>query len=41
MATLHAEMVAAQEECLRSPEHAAVMAAYREQQARRKGHAGA
>ena len=41
MATLHTEMVAAQEECLRSPEHAAVMATYREQQAQRKGHAGA
>lgn len=39
--TLLAEMVAAQEECLRSPEHAAVMATYREQQARRKGHVGA
>ncbi len=41
MATLHAEMVASQEECLRSPEHTAVMTTYREQQARRKGHAGA
>lgn len=41
MATLHAEMVAAQEECLRSPEHAAMMTTYREQQARRKGDAGA
>ena len=41
IATLHTEMVAAQEECLRSPDHAAVMATYREQQARRKGHAGA
>ena len=41
MATLHAEMVAAQEECLRSPEHVAVMATCREQQAQRKGHAGA
>lgn len=41
MAALHTEMVAAQEECLRSPEHAAVMTTYREQQARRKGHAGA
>ncbi|HEY7340176.1 MAG TPA: enoyl-CoA hydratase/isomerase family protein [Ktedonobacterales bacterium] len=41
MATLHAEMVAAQEECLRSPEHATVMATYREQQAGRKGHTGA
>lgn len=41
LATLHTEMVAAQQECLRSPEHAAVMATYREQQARRKGHAGA
>lgn len=34
--TLHAEMVAAQEECLRSPEHAAVMKTYREEQARRR-----
>jgi enoyl-CoA hydratase len=33
---LTAEMVAAQEDCLRSPEHAAVMAEYREAQARRK-----
>ena len=41
IATLHTEMVAAQEECLRSPDHAAVMVTYREQQARRKGHAGA
>ncbi len=41
MATLHREMVAAQEECLRSPDHAAVMVTYREQQARRKGHASA
>ncbi len=30
------ELVAAQEECLRSPEHAAVMAAYREAQAARQ-----
>jgi enoyl-CoA hydratase/carnithine racemase len=36
------EMVAAQEECLRSPEHAAVMAAYREaQEARRRERAQA
>jgi len=41
IATLHTEMVAAQEECLRSPDHTAVMATYREQQARRKGHASA
>lgn len=34
--TLHVEMVAAQEECLRSPEHAAVMKTYREEQARRR-----
>ncbi len=34
--TLLAEMVDAQEDCLRSPEHAAVMAAYREQQAQRQ-----
>jgi enoyl-CoA hydratase len=34
--TLLAEMVAAQEDCLRSPDHAAVMAAYREQQAQRQ-----
>ena len=33
--TLLAEMVTAQEDCLRSPEHAAVMAAYREHQAQR------
>lgn len=32
---LHATMVAAQEDCLRSPEHAAVMARYREAQAAR------
>ena len=30
------EMVAAQEDCLRSPEHAAVMEAYRETQAERR-----
>ncbi|HEX6544121.1 MAG TPA: enoyl-CoA hydratase/isomerase family protein [Ktedonobacterales bacterium] len=36
VSTLHAEMVAAQEECLRSPEHAAVMKTYREEQARRR-----
>jgi enoyl-CoA hydratase len=35
-ADLMTEMIAAQEECLRSPEHAAVMAAYREAQARGK-----
>jgi enoyl-CoA hydratase len=35
-ATLCDEMVAAQEECLRSPEHAAMMAAYRETQAARQ-----
>jgi enoyl-CoA hydratase len=35
-ATLLAEMVDAQEECLRSPEHAAVMATYREQQRQRE-----
>jgi len=35
-ADLMAEMVAAQEDCLRSPEHAAVMTAYREAQARGK-----
>jgi enoyl-CoA hydratase len=34
-ATLMNELSTAQEECLRSPEHAAVMAEYREQQAKR------
>lgn len=34
--TLMREMVAAQEDCLRSPEHAAVMASYREEQARKQ-----
>ncbi len=34
-ATLLKELLVAQEDCLRSPEHAAVMAAYRETQARR------
>jgi enoyl-CoA hydratase len=34
--TLTGEMVAAQEDCLRSPEHAVVMVAYREEQAQRK-----
>jgi enoyl-CoA hydratase/carnithine racemase len=34
--TLHREMVAAQEDCLRSPEHAAVMETYRAQQAARR-----
>jgi enoyl-CoA hydratase/carnithine racemase len=34
-ATLMGELIAAQEECLRSPEHAAVMVEYREQQAKR------
>jgi enoyl-CoA hydratase len=33
--TLMREMVEAQEDCLRSPEHLAVMAAYREEQAKR------
>ncbi|MHB8597370.1 MAG: enoyl-CoA hydratase/isomerase family protein [Ktedonobacteraceae bacterium] len=33
--TLMREMVAAQEDCLRSPEHLAVMATYREEQAKR------
>lgn len=33
--TLHREMVAAQEDCLRSPEHVAVMRAYHEEHARR------
>ncbi len=36
MATLTTEMVAAQEDCLRSPEHAEAMAAYREAQMRGK-----
>lgn len=41
VATLLDEVVAAEEECLRSPEHAAVMAAYREEQEqRRRGKAG-
>jgi enoyl-CoA hydratase len=35
-ATLLKELLVAQEDCLRSPEHAAVMAAYRETQARRR-----
>jgi enoyl-CoA hydratase/carnithine racemase len=35
LATLTSEMHVAQEECLRSPEHAEVMAAYRESQAQR------
>jgi enoyl-CoA hydratase/carnithine racemase len=35
-ATLLTELIEAQEECLRSPEHAAVMAAYREQQRQRE-----
>ena len=34
--TLLREMSAAQDECLRSPEHAAVMEAYRETQAERR-----
>ncbi len=34
-ATLMGELVTAQEECLRSPEHAAVMVEYRERQAKR------
>lgn len=34
--TLHREMVAAQEDCLRSPEHAAVMRAYRAVQEQRR-----
>jgi enoyl-CoA hydratase/carnithine racemase len=34
--TLMEEVIAAQEDCLRSPEHAAVMASYREAQMRRK-----
>jgi enoyl-CoA hydratase/carnithine racemase len=34
--TLLREMVAAQEDCLRSPEHAAVMASYREEQTRKQ-----
>jgi enoyl-CoA hydratase/carnithine racemase len=34
-AALLRELVAAQEDCLRSPEHLAVMETYREQQARR------
>jgi enoyl-CoA hydratase len=34
--TLMDEMIAAQEECLRSPEHAAVMAAYRQAQRERR-----
>jgi enoyl-CoA hydratase/carnithine racemase len=36
VATLTDEFLAGQQECLRSPEHAAVMAAYREQQAQRQ-----
>lgn len=36
MTALHAEMVAGQEDCLRSPEHAEVMTTYREQQAQRR-----
>ncbi len=36
--TLMAEMLVAEEDCLRSPEHAAVMAAYREEQMRGKSH---
>jgi enoyl-CoA hydratase/carnithine racemase len=36
VATLTRELVAAQEDCLRSPEHAEVMATYRDQQAQRQ-----
>ncbi len=36
--TLLAELIAAQEDCLRSPEHQAVMAEYREQQRQRSLH---
>jgi enoyl-CoA hydratase/carnithine racemase len=39
--TLHREMVAAQEDCLRSPEHAAVMETYRAQQAARRARGSA
>lgn len=35
-AALHAEMVAAQDECLRSPEHIEVMKSYRDEQAQRR-----
>lgn len=38
--TLFAEMVAAQDDCLRSPDHAAVMAEYRASQAARKRPSG-
>jgi enoyl-CoA hydratase/carnithine racemase len=36
LATLTSELIAAQEDCLRSPEHAEVMIAYREEQAQRR-----
>lgn len=36
VATLTSEMVAVQQDCLRSPEHASAMAGYREEQARHK-----